>query len=889
YEAIRDGRTVYVNVANIGKDNKLYTNVYLISYNEGAGPDTVNIFNQLLSNWRFNSNLIEEGRCSPTTEQVCLIDRDCPAEEYCVANKAKIQRDTKRLADLSDINFTLEEYKQTQGMYPSLSAGTYLSGKSISVWPSWQATLGNFLKKALPVDPVNKLGSCKGFDANTCWNEQTKKFAGNIPDILPQDSNVYVYSAADGGGDYVLCGIFEAGYVSYAEGACPGTAGAPIGGVEGNNPPQIISTPVSCAGAGDTYFYKVEARDPENQYLTYSLSGGPAGININKLTGEIYGTPSPVGRYNVEVKVQDVYGASAKQNYELSVTNLDYEITVKHQPGNIILLGSAYAGQIQTNAAGTVKYQLFGAPYWLKIDESTGKMQGKPNSTDDLGIVTIMAVATADQTECSGVFAMKNFQLEVYNTPPVITSTFPKEVIAAYEYTYQITAKDIDGQTLIYSLTQAPAWLKIDSKTGVVSGVPDQLGNYDIEVAVSDGYESDTQDFTLRVTNRAPVITKAPSTSYVVTDDVFSFDVGAYDPDGDKHILNYSLSGNPSWLLIDSATGKISGLPSNDAADTGTYNITLIVKDQFGGQASAAFKLISQPLYNSQYDWNLGSKANTVYNDATGQLRINTAQIKTPYLWVANSGDNTVVRIDTQNYSRVGPFGVGVNPSRTAVDINDNVWVANRNSGNITKLNREGVHLKTCPTGGGPRGVAIDGQGNVWVANNSNNNVVKISGDDTSCDILAAVDVQGGPYGAAVDGSGHVWIVNRGAGSVSKIDITNNTVQHFGGVSGPYGIGIDQQDNVWVASWEGQSIYKINGQTGGIIFNKPLGMNARGVAVDAYGNVWVSHSYNDKVTKLDTNGNILFTAPSDPNSVSGYVGAHPIGITATAEGFIWVV
>ncbi|MBI5734006.1 MAG: hypothetical protein HY973_03630, partial [Candidatus Kerfeldbacteria bacterium] len=129
----------------------------------------------------------------------------------------------------------------------------------------------------------------------------------------------------------------------------------------------------------------------------------------------------------------------------------------------------------------------------------------------------------------------------------------------------------------------------------------------------------------------------------------------------------------------------------------------------------------------------------------------------------------------------------------------------------------------------------------------------------------------------------------RGAGSVSKIDITNNTVQHFGGVSGPYGIGIDQQDNVWVASWEGQSIYKINGQTGGIIFNKPLGMNARGVAVDAYGNVWVSHSLNDKVTKLDNNGNVLFTVNSDPDNATGYIGAHPIGITATAEGFIWVV
>src|SRR3990167_10127991 len=35
YEAVRDGRTVYVNAANISGD-KLYTNIYLISYNQSA-------------------------------------------------------------------------------------------------------------------------------------------------------------------------------------------------------------------------------------------------------------------------------------------------------------------------------------------------------------------------------------------------------------------------------------------------------------------------------------------------------------------------------------------------------------------------------------------------------------------------------------------------------------------------------------------------------------------------------------------------------------------------------------------------------------------------------------------------------------------------------------
>ena len=45
---------------------------------------------------------------------------------------------------------------------PALKEGTYLTGQTLSVWPSW-STLGNFLGQALPTDPINQLalaGTC---------------------------------------------------------------------------------------------------------------------------------------------------------------------------------------------------------------------------------------------------------------------------------------------------------------------------------------------------------------------------------------------------------------------------------------------------------------------------------------------------------------------------------------------------------------------------------------------------------------------------------------------------------------------------------------------------------------------------------------------------------
>ena len=60
YEAIRDGRTVYVNAANIDPNTKLiYTNIYLISYNQDSAAQTVDILGQIITHWKFNSNLNE--------------------------------------------------------------------------------------------------------------------------------------------------------------------------------------------------------------------------------------------------------------------------------------------------------------------------------------------------------------------------------------------------------------------------------------------------------------------------------------------------------------------------------------------------------------------------------------------------------------------------------------------------------------------------------------------------------------------------------------------------------------------------------------------------------------------------------------------------------------
>jgi len=160
-------------------DQGVYTYVYLISYNDGASPKTIEIFNQILYNWEFNINL----------------------DNY-FEDKPKLQNDLLRLYNFQEIKDELEEHYQEQGEYPTLGAGTYVLSKSNSLWPSWTNTLSQALGESLPVDPINEFnGPCAGCidepDSqcdNTCYNPSTQIFE------IPDGSHVYQYYAPDQSG-----------------------------------------------------------------------------------------------------------------------------------------------------------------------------------------------------------------------------------------------------------------------------------------------------------------------------------------------------------------------------------------------------------------------------------------------------------------------------------------------------------------------------------------------------------------------------------------------------------------------------------------------------------------------------------------------------------------
>lgn len=371
YEAIRDGRTVFVNAANLDSNsNKLYTNIYLISYNQESEVKTVDILGQLVSHWKFNSNLSSLGKCSISNRNCqadtdclanyicsnlpgsadqgkcvlkeakqCLIDSDCPLNLFCDSLKAKLTRDVKRLGSLGQIRESLDSFKAVSGNYPNLQTGTYVSGSSLSLWPSWQGAFWSQLKlNQVLIDPINSLGYCPGHNSLTCWNEESKSFI-NDKLVLPYGSYAFLYQAASNGVNYDLCAVFESKIerIDTAEGQFTSNScavGAGYGGVNSNKAPTLVGS-YTDGEAGKEFNGFLKAKDADGDLIFWNLSPitqnwsswseipslkDSGDLNQKKMSALKAGNP---GLYKMLLKLSDSRGATSSSEiiFNISTTS----------------------------------------------------------------------------------------------------------------------------------------------------------------------------------------------------------------------------------------------------------------------------------------------------------------------------------------------------------------------------------------------------------------------------------------------------------------------------------------------------------------------------------------------------------------------------------------
>ncbi|MDP3057666.1 MAG: hypothetical protein Q8N37_04090 [bacterium] len=306
--------------------------------------------------------------------------------------------------------------------------------------------------------------------------------------------------------------------------------------------------------------------------------------------------------------------------------------------------------------------------------------------------------------------------------------------------------------------------------------------------------------------------------------------------------------------------------------------------------------------------------------------------IKTPYIWVPNSGSNTIAQIRTTDGTLVKLYTNSTpgfdpasfnDPSRITLIPGGDVWVANRGNAYITWLEPKNDGTGEYKYGGQVntgatlnRGLTFDRYGNIWTGTAGVGAVACPSGVGTG-DRLHVVCTSascGGKgtklaslcpaysYGMIGDKYGIVWSQSNGSVTSYKYSSGAIVTKDTEPTAGAYGIGIDNDSNIWIAQWaDNGGAWKVVRDTGGgitSVTNYPSGLSGgpntyggRGIAGDGTINKSVWMVVDDNRSFWTTSSSRVLKFKVSDGSVIGNipVGIGAEGVAIDFDNNIWIV
>jgi hypothetical protein len=294
------------------------------------------------------------------------------------------------------------------------------------------------------------------------------------------------------------------------------TSAAPVTASPPNTAPVIDGDPAPTATQGESYSFLPTATDADDDALVFSITNRPAWAAFDTATGQLTGIPVLGSYSNIIITVSDSLEAVSLAPFTITVqasASANSPPTISGAPAKTARQGQRYTfAPVAADSDGNpLTFSITNRPSWAIFSPTSGRLTGTPGAASVRTYENIVIRVTDGQASAS----LPAFSITVApggaspapNTPPTISGSPPRSVVAGAMYSFRPTAYDANGDTLTFAASGLPSWASINSSSGRISGTP-SLANVgssgDIVISVSDGMAtSSLASFTIVVVNVA--------------------------------------------------------------------------------------------------------------------------------------------------------------------------------------------------------------------------------------------------------------------------------------------------------------------------------------------------------------------------------------------------
>ena len=365
-----------------------------------------------------------------------------------------------------------------------------------------------------------------------------------------------------------------------------------------NDAPKLAAIPDSVAVVGEKLELVIQAKDLNQDNLTFGTTGLPAGATITP-TG-IYGrsiltwtpTAADIGNYPITLKVTDSGNGRAdailsnEQIFNLVVRANNTAPVLGIVGNKSIAEESTLTFQLTSSDANGDKlnYTATNLPTGAKLDAQTGTFSWKPTA-GQAGVYQI-EFTTSDGNKISS--EKINLTVAHTNHNPILTALPLQHGLENETLKFGLAGSDVDLDPLVYTILGAskdgvalpiPTGVYLDQNSGRFAWTPNynQSGEYTFKFAVIDTYGTqDTKDVNVLIDNINRQPTLSISNRATTLGKELKFNVDGNDLDLNTQLV-YSAEDLPPGATLNAATGEFKWNPN--PGQLGDYTVKFTVSD----------------------------------------------------------------------------------------------------------------------------------------------------------------------------------------------------------------------------------------------------------------------------------------------------------------------